>query len=196
MRGAQFHPGDEPGSVGAAPPGLDDLHVLGPYWHDDPPARTELGELVRRARDGQDPSAANELARRVVRQVAPALGAPLDGDVMVVGVPSNPVREVEVSTVVARALAEAGVGKFAADVIERRNRGRNSREVEPALRSELAERAGFRCGALDPGTTVVLVDDVVLTGTTLSHLAALLRAAGAASVLGVVVARTRRAEPA
>ena len=42
------------------------------------------------------------------------------------------------------------------------------------------------------GRHVVLVDDVVLSGTTLSHVADLLLAAGAASVQPIAIARSRR----
>ena len=42
------------------------------------------------------------------------------------------------------------------------------------------------------GRHVVLVDDVVLSGTTLDHVADLLLAAGVASVRPVAIARSRR----
>ena len=43
-----------------------------------------------------------------------------------------------------------------------------------------------------PGQTVVLVDDVVTTGATLSQCAALLRQAGAARVVALTLARSRK----
>jgi predicted amidophosphoribosyltransferase len=42
------------------------------------------------------------------------------------------------------------------------------------------------------GRHVVLIDDVVLSGTTLDHVADLLLAAGAASVRPIAIARSRR----
>ena len=44
------------------------------------------------------------------------------------------------------------------------------------------------------GHQVVLVDDVVLTGTTLRYITRLLEDAGATRVVAVVAARTRRAD--
>jgi predicted amidophosphoribosyltransferase len=84
------------------------------------------------------------------------------------------------------------VGDWAGDLIERRTSTRSLREVEPADRLETARAAGYTVAPIVPGTTVVLVDDVVLTGTTLSHLAGCLRSAGATGVVGVVAARSRR----
>jgi predicted amidophosphoribosyltransferase len=172
------------------PNGLDQLHVLGDYWHRDERRRTDLGMLIHAAKDQQQAAAAERLAEQIVT-LAPVVvdsAAP----VLVAAVPSNPEPTVHLPGVLAQALAMAGLGDWADDLIERQVSTRSLRDVEPADRLEIARAAGYTVGPIVPGTTVVLVDDVVLTGTTLSHVAGCLRFAGAARVVGVVAARSRR----
>ena len=77
-------------------------------------------------------------------------------------------------------------------VVERRNVTARLRDVEPADRAAVAQAGGYVITAECAGMNVVVLDDVVLTGTTVRHVGELLAAAGAASVVGVVLARTRR----
>jgi len=51
-------------------------------------------------------------------------------------------------------------------------------------------RNAFRCRADLNGKTVAVIDDVLTTGATLNELAAVLKRAGAARVVGWIVART------
>jgi predicted amidophosphoribosyltransferase len=172
------------------PNGLDQLHVLGDYWHRDERRRTDLGMLIHAAKDQQQAAAAERLAEQIVT-LAPVVvdsAAP----VLVAAVPSNPEPTVHLPGVLAQALAMAGLGDWADDLIERQASTRSLRDVEPADRLEIARAAGYTVGPIVPGTTVVLVDDVVLTGTTLGHVAGCLRSAGATRVVGVVAARSRR----
>lgn len=171
--------------------GLEDLHVLGEYWHRDEPNRTDLGMLVQAAKDQQQPAAAQRLAELIVT-LAPGVIASAPAPVLVAAVPSNPAPAVHLPGVLARALAAAGVGVWAEDLIGRETSTRLLRNIEPAGRLEAALAAGYTVGPIEPGTTVVLVDDVVLTGTTLSHVAGCLRSVGATRVVGVVAARSRR----
>ena len=77
---------------------------------------------------------------------------------------------------------------------------RKIRHTQPqsSLEEESARRANARGAyAMGPGAdvkgkVVVLVDDVVTSGATISECAALLRMAGAASVYGLTLARARR----
>ena len=66
------------------------LLVLGDYWQPDRDERTEIGELVRRAKDQGDPGAASELAERFA-SLATALPEASGGlPRLVVPVPSGP----------------------------------------------------------------------------------------------------------
>ncbi len=66
-----------------------------------------------------------------------------------------------------------------------------SAQVETASRSQRRDnvKGNFRCEGDVSGLRVILVDDVATTGSTLSACAAALKASGAASVWGLVLAR-------
>ena len=69
------------------------------------------------------------------------------------------------------------------------------RDAPPQMELPWAERArnvrcAFRCARSLGGAAVAVVDDVMTTGATLDEVAATLKAAGAASVVNWVVART------
>ena len=67
------------------------------------------------------------------------------------------------------------------------------RHLAPEARPDAAVAADYRIGGAVDGAHIVLVDDVILTGTTVVHVADRLRAAGAVRVDAVVLARSRRA---
>ena len=180
--------------------GIDRLVVLGDYWTvlggDSPsaePVRTEVGKLVHRAKDSGDEAAAAELGRRLAWLVRRSL--PLAGPVpLVVGVPSHPVPPVDLPAVLAAALAAAGIGEHRPGLLVRRCRTPKLRDIaaDPARRYDMAAEAGYEVTEPVAGRSVMLVDDVILTGTTLRFITAKLRAAGAASVTAAAAARTRR----
>ena len=91
----------------------------------------------------------------------------------------------------AASLAEAGAGEYRPSLITRRNGTPRLRDVDPERRAEVAASAGYGAGEPVAGRHIVVVDDVVLTGTTLRAVAACLRDAGAVSVTPAVAARTR-----
>lgn len=173
------------------PQGLEALHVLGDYWRPDEPIRTELGELIHAAKDHHQVDAADQLAEMITNLVPGRLDG-LAEPVLVGAVPSNPVPSLHLPSVLAEALAATGVGIWSPDLVSRGRRTPRLRDVDPEHRPDVARAAGYRAGPLESGTTVVLVDDVVLTGTTLSHLAGCLLESGASRVVGAVAARTRR----
>ena len=70
-------------------------------------------------------------------------------------------------------------------------RPKNNQPQVSASRDERREnvQGSFRCDGRADGRTVILVDDVATTGSTLSACAAVLKSAGASSVWCLVLAR-------
>ena len=172
------------------------LLVLGEYWQPDRDERTEMGELVHRAKDQGDPRAASELAERFA-SLATALPE-TDGDLprLVVPVPSGPVPagdggRPDLATLLASSLAAAAVGEYRPGLVVKSYPTPRMRYLEPERRAEVAASAGYRVSEPVAGRHIVVVDDVLLTGTTLNAVAACLRSAGAASVTAAAAARTR-----
>ena len=170
--------------------------VLGDYWQPDRDERTEIGELVRRAKDRGDLGAVSELAERFA-SLATAL--PDEAGVLsrlVVPVPSGPVPagdgdRSDLAAMLASSLAAAGVGEYRPSLVVKGNPTPRMRHLAPERRAEVVASAGYRARMPVAGRHIVVVDDVVLTGTTLNAVAACLRSAGAASVTAAVAARTR-----
>lgn len=181
--------------------GIDRFVVLGGYWNapgagppDLEPVRTEVGELVHRAKDLFDEAAAAELGRRLTRLVRQSLPSQADLVPLVVGVPSYPTPAIDLPAVLAAALAAAGMGEHRPGLLVRRSRTQKLRDLgaDAARRLDTVAAAGYEVTEPVAGRSVVLVDDVVLTGTTLWFIAAKLQAAGADLVTAVATARTRR----
>ncbi len=168
------------------------LLVLGDYWQPDRDERTEIGELVCRAKDQGDPGAASELAGRFA-SLATALPEAADGlPRLVVPVPAGDGDRPDLAAKLASSLAAAGVGEYRPSLVVKGNPTPRMRHLEPERRAEVAASAGYRVCEPVAGRQIVVVDDVVLTGTTLDAVAACLHDAGAASVTAAAAARTRR----
>lgn len=91
----------------------------------------------------------------------------------------------EIARIVARRLALP----FAADALARVKHGVPQERLTLAARRRNV-RGAFAARADVRGRTVVVVDDVMTSGATLDEVAAVLKRAGAARVLNLVVART------
>ena len=175
--------------------------VLGDYWQSDCGERTEIGRLVRRAKDQADAEAVSELAERFASLARVLPDTPDRSPRLVVPVPSDPVPASPASPVedcgrtladaLAESLASAGAGECWPGLVEKRNPTPRLRHIAPERRPEVGAAADYRAAEPVAGRHVVVVDDVVLTGTTLSAVAACLHKAGAASVTAAVAARSR-----
>lgn len=175
--------------------------VLDDYWTSPRagsaggvPARTEVGELVHRAKDLSDEAAAAELGRRLARLARRSLPPQAGPLPLVIGVPSHPAPTVDLPAVLAEALVAVGIGEHRPSLIVRRHRTQKLRDLgaDAARRLDTVAAAGYEVTEPVAGRAVVLVDDVILTGTTLRFIAAKLRAAGAGPVTAAAAARTRR----
>ena len=173
-----------------------ELVLLADYWRPDSDERTDVGWLVHRAKDHDDAGAVAELADRFAGLAEALVETPDGSDRLVVPVPPTlPVADAAgglLVDVLARSLAEAGVGEYRCDLVVRTAATTRLRHVDPQHRTEIAAAAGYRASAAVAGRHVVVVDDVILTGATVGAVAACLRDAGAASVAAAVAARTRR----
>jgi predicted amidophosphoribosyltransferase len=168
---------------------LSDLHVMGSYWCDGVDEPSSLGSLVASAKDFGSGQALAEL-QELLAEFSANLDLPRD--TVVVAVPPGPRRGAHpvpaLATCVAAAIdAQEGV------VLGRRYETARLRDAPPEQRRDLVEAAGYEVISDVRGRRVVLVDDVILTGTTLQYLSGLLVEAGAARVDAVVACRTRRA---
>lgn len=166
------------------------VEVLGTIWHADRDERTPLGRLVEAAKDRDDDAAVALVAAEVAEWAAGRAEPAARGSV-VVGIPASPDRPNRLVPAVARSLASAW-GVVHDDAVVRHRATVRLRELAPSERPAMVEEADYEVvGGID-GRPVVLVDDVVLSGTTLGYVADLLLAAGASSVRLVAVARARR----
>ena len=175
--------------------GVENLYVLDDYWHPEHDVRTEVGELVHRAKDQGDSGAATALAERLAG-LAGVVGEPPDGGRRLVGaVPSGSVLgrsgPPTLAAILAEALAGAGAGRFRPGLLTRQRSAPRLRGTDPALRPAAAAALGYEVCEPVAGCHVLLVDDVVLTGATLAEVAGRLEDAGAASVVAAAAARTR-----
>lgn len=173
--------------------GLDRIDVMASLWQPQRPERTRVGRLVEAAKDRGDDAAVALLANEAAEWSA---GLTVDVDAVIVPVPPSPDRPNRLVPAVAAALGTA-LRLPVLDLIERHAVTPRLRDLEPRDRPAVAAAADYRFA--DSGTSetgipesVVLVDDVVLTATTLEHLAAVLRRGGVRRVSAVAVARSRR----
>ena len=174
------------------------LLALGDYWQPDRDERSGIGELVHRAKDKRDPGAASELAERFASlatalpeaadRSAPSGGAGAVGGRCLAGDGDRPDLAARCSR---RRWPPPERGECRPSLVVKSNPTPRMRHLEPDRRAEVVASAGYRACEPVAGRHIVVVDDVVLTGTTLGAVTACLREAGAASVTAVAAARTR-----
>lgn len=134
-----------------------------------------------------------EIARVFGELLAERMGERLPRDALLAPVPLAFERHAErgfnqareIARIVARRLALP----FAADALARVKHGVPQERLTLAARRRNV-RGAFAVRADVRGRTVVVVDDVMTSGATLDEVAAVLKRAGAARVLNLVVART------
>ncbi|MEM9521161.1 MAG: phosphoribosyltransferase family protein [Actinomycetota bacterium] len=168
--------------------GLDRIDVMALVWHPDRDERTPVGRLLEAAKERGDDAAVAMLAADMGAW-APTIAPPADA--VVVPVPASADRPNRLVPALADAIGESWSLPVFAGLVRERNTPR-LRDLEPAARPAMAEAAGYRVSEGFGATTVVLIDDVVLTASTLEHLAQVMRRAGVTHVRAVVLARARR----
>ncbi|OFW75508.1 MAG: hypothetical protein A2Y55_11950 [Actinobacteria bacterium RBG_16_68_12] len=155
--------------------------------------RTGTGDLVFRAKTyaGKpgEPEAAAELAGLVAARAAHHPGINRAG--LVVPVPANPPREPHnLPEVLAVELARAIGRPCRLDVLVK-TRPTNVKDLPNEEKLAALADAYVVTGRLD-GRSIVLVDDLLHSGSTLNHLGGLLRAAGTSDIIGFVATKTLR----
>lgn len=185
---------------------LERVHVMGAYWCDNSDTPTPLGALIAAAKDHESETPLTalkaqfgdfvrslDLPSAATRPAGDPAGGP-EGGLVVVPVPNGTGRKRQLAPALASSAAEA-IGSAQRGAVRKRNVTVRLRDAPVQQRPALVEAGGYEVTGSVAGHEVVLVDDVILTGTTLNHLAGLLKQAGAASVSAVVAARTRLAAP-
>lgn len=159
--------------------------------------RTAASALVLRCKDHND----RDSFRFLAQALAKAIGEREDfsaEDAVVTYVPRRraAVRAIghdhakEISLMVAQEL-----GLSYATLLRRKSLTRQQKELNAAERERNAAQSfDMESGASVAGKTVLLIDDICTTGSSLSACAKLLRSAGAVRVVCAVIAKTERAQ--
>ena len=175
------------------------IHVMGDYWREDNDLLTPLGELIAAAKDHRSGSAVITLQQQLsdfardIESSGTGLTRDTARNLLVVPVPVGPGGNRPLVSALAKAVASA-LGATLSEVLTRRNATARLRDTPPWQRLAVVQAAGYEITSAVAGRAVVLVDDVVLSGTTLRYLARLLHDVGATRVEAVVAARTRRSD--
>jgi len=170
---------------------------MGEHWSADLSRPTKLGTTVSLAKDQNDHSARSRLCQLLGEFACsqrPLAGHPCESPdaVLVVAVPPNPTVHDHLATHLAEAVASALGHHLDPELIIRHYPTARQRDTDPAHRRATAESAGYEVTRPLGGATVILVDDVIMTGTTVALVSEMLFAAGAGRVEVVIASQTRR----
>lgn len=151
--------------------------------------------LIHAAKYGRDPLAAETLGRRLAEQHVVCGGEAIRSDLVVVPTPAAPIRAwhrgIDTAGEIAIATARSLSAPMIRPLVHRGGPPRSSQSRRERVRRRLSVRRGWRAGGL-AGLRVLLVDDVLTTGTTVREASRLLRGLGAKSIEVAVVAVTPR----
>ena len=149
--------------------------------------------LLHQVKYGCDPLAAEALGRRLAKQHRLARGAVDRADLVVVPMPAAPLRRwhrgIDVVGEIAAAMARSLSLPMTRPLRHRGGPPRSGQSKRARTRRRLAIRPGWRATDL-AGLRVLLVDDVLTTGTTIREASRLLRSLGADAIEAAVVAVT------
>lgn len=182
-----------PAPLGAVPAGLDRCRSLLAY-------EGAGRELIARLKYRNARSAVAWLALGMAGLVA-RWADDLDGDAVVTWAPTTASRrrargydqaELLARAVAAELMLPCGSWLRRLPGPAQTGRSRDERWVGPAFTGRFPRRAPARDAPSGTGPAVLLVDDLLTTGATLSSAARVLRATGASSVVGVTAGRTPR----
>ncbi len=154
----------------------------------DPPVYTKVGELERRAKYDQDAGAARALGQLMADAILlhPAL---VDADI-IAAIPGNPGKPFHLPDVL---VAEIGrrLGRPVGLALSKVAPTAQLKGIAVEHKATTIARA-FRLEAGVQGQTVLLVDDLFQSGTTMCTVAKLLTRAGARRVMGLSTVKTWR----
>lgn len=174
------------------PTTLDECWALS--GHMEAEGRSEVGELVYRAKTyvGKlgDRVAAQELSARISEQFGrhPRIRS---ADV-IIGIPANPPKEPHnLPEVLAEDMAKTFGASPGHGILIKRRPTQEIKNLTDADKLAALEGA-YEVTADLQGANVVIVDDLVFSGSTLNYVGQLLRERGAGSTIGVVATKTRR----
>ncbi len=171
-------------------------------WHmQNPEERTPIGQLVYDAKTYKgyqvqtpkpgDPRAAAELAHRLADRYSrhPTVAS---AD-RIIGVPANPPKVPHnLPEFLANAIADRCAVRFDKSLVVKTSSTVEMKEGMPDDEKLSVIRGAYALSERVDGETVVVVDDLVRSGTTLGVIAEAVRHAGAKTVIGIVATKTLR----
>jgi hypothetical protein len=161
-------------------------------FHGGARSRTYLGELIYRAKYLHDRAALDQLDSAVrhctlqLKNMPPHVKDGFATITAVAAVPCNPPKPVSVPNLIAAAAATAlGVPDVSATIVK-------IHPTDPAKLHAGLHRNVYQVQTLRPGSSVLIVDDVLRTGATLESVAGHLRTAGATHLVGMCVTKAHQ----